>query len=76
MKLPPGMKAVLRQKDFTTSGKTSAMGRTTVMIHCPFCATDVIAYLWSLCGSGKKCACGAKFNGYGTATKVEFEHLT
>jgi len=30
------------------------------LITCPFCETDVIAYVWSLAGGGKKCpTCGA-----------------
>lgn len=37
----------------------SAVGRTKVLLTCPFCDADVEAYLWSLAGSGKKCGCGA-----------------
>lgn len=35
--------------------------------HCPFCRSEVKAYLWSLSGSGKRCDCGAMFSsrGYG-----------
>jgi hypothetical protein len=34
------------------------MGRPTQLrrkITCPFCGTKVVAYVWSLSGSGKKC---------------------
>lgn len=48
---------------------SSRVGRTQVAITCPFCNARVIAYLWSLCGSGKRCTCGAKLNGYGTAQR-------
>lgn len=34
-------------------------GRSTILLRCPFCGLDVIAYIWSLCGSGKRCDCGA-----------------
>lgn len=47
----------------------SEIGRTVVYINCPFCGVRVTAYLWSLCGSGKRCECGAKFDGYGNASK-------
>jgi hypothetical protein len=48
----------------------STMGRTVVYITCPFCGTEVRAYLWSLAGSGKRCTCGAKFDAYGSARKA------
>ena len=35
------------------------VGRIRVAITCPFCGDEVIAYVWSLAGSGKKCDCGA-----------------
>ena len=35
-------------------------GRSTVFVECPFCQTEVEAFIWSLAGSGKKCPkCGA-----------------
>lgn len=35
-------------------------GRITRSITCPFCGTGCVGYVWSLAGSGKKCAgCGA-----------------
>lgn len=37
----------------------STVGRTEIFLTCPFCAREVLAYLWSLCGSGKRCSCGA-----------------
>lgn len=36
------------------------MGRSSVMIPCPFCDAWFEAFVWSLAGSGKKCpGCGA-----------------
>lgn len=37
----------------------SSIGRTEIFLTCPFFAREVLAYLWSLCGSGKRCPCGA-----------------
>lgn len=37
----------------------SEHGRSTVAILCPFCGAQVIAYKWSMAGSGKRCECGA-----------------
>lgn len=43
-----------------------------IQIACPFCGAKVLAYVWSLCGSGKRCTgddCGAIFGGFGDAYK-------
>lgn len=45
----------------------SAMGRSTVIITCPFCHADIEAYAWSLAGSGKRCTCGALHGPHGTS---------
>jgi hypothetical protein len=34
-------------------------GRTKAKVICPFCDCVVSCFVWSLCGSGKKCSCGA-----------------
>jgi hypothetical protein len=39
-------------------------------IECPFCNDDVKAYLWSLSGGGKRCACGAIIRTGGNAYKL------
>lgn len=44
-------------------------GKTRVSVDCPFCGTELIAYVWSLAGSGKKCQCGAKMDMTGTFSK-------
>jgi len=49
--------------------KWSEMGKTRIEVVCPFCKGHLIAYVWSLNGSGKKCSCGAKMDGSGTFTK-------
>lgn len=40
----------------------SEHGRSTIILKCPFCDEKIEAFIWSLRGCGKKCACGAKFN--------------
>ena len=32
-------------------------GKSSVIIECPFCGDRVIAFVWSLAGSGKRCTC-------------------
>jgi len=49
----------------------SEFGRTRILIECPFCQTRFWAFVWSLCGSGKKCDnCGALHTGAGMARPV------
>ena len=44
----------------------SKHGKSTALIECPYCKTEVTAYIWSLHGTGKKCPeCGAIHNGFG-----------
>lgn len=42
----------------------------TARVTCPFCGTDLLVYVWSLCGGGKLCTCGAKLDSGGTATRA------
>lgn len=49
--------------------KWSEMGKTRIEVKCPFCSAHMIAYLWSLAGSGKKCSCGAKLHSDGSVSK-------
>jgi len=38
----------------------------TIYFDCPFCENEVKAYVWSLCGGGKRCpSCKALFGGFG-----------
>jgi hypothetical protein len=38
---------------------------------CPFCGVEVKLYLWSLCGSGKRCpTCRAMFTSFGQAWRA------
>lgn len=39
------------------------MGKSRVWLRCPFCKGTVEAYVWSLCGGGKRCDCGALAGG-------------
>jgi hypothetical protein len=41
------------------SGGWSEMGRSTAYASCPFCKSEVLVYLWSFYGCGKRCSCGA-----------------
>lgn len=49
----------------------SGVGRTKVVLECPFCAATVEAFLWSLAGSGKRCACGAVVTQMGAYREVK-----
>lgn len=49
-----------------------AMGRTRELIRCPFCRGEVWAYVWSLCGGGKRCDCGAMLTRSGAYTKAQW----
>ena len=42
----------------------------TITAACPFCGEHVKIFVWSLCGGGKLCKCGAKFSSGGQAQKV------
>lgn len=46
-------------RQYKWSPGRSEMGRSSIYITCPFCSVVVEAFVWSLAGSGKKCACGA-----------------
>jgi len=35
-----------------------------IWFDCPWCGNEVKAYVWSLCGGGKRCECGAIFGAY------------
>jgi hypothetical protein len=46
--------------------RESRMGRSKIWLVCPCCGSEVIAYVWSLSGSGKRCECGAMHGSLGT----------
>jgi hypothetical protein len=48
-------------------GYRPQMGRSSVVIVCPFCQAHVTAFLWSIAGGGKRCKCGALFGSRGQA---------
>jgi hypothetical protein len=52
-------------KHYTWHEGHSEMGRSTIVITCPFCGQEIEAYKWSLAGCGKKCFCGAKHTWFG-----------
>jgi hypothetical protein len=45
------------------SDRTGRYTQKTITAVCPFCQAEVRIFVWSLCGSGKLCRCGAKFSG-------------
>lgn len=48
--------------------------RRIIYFNCPFCETEVKAYVWSLCGGGKRCtSCNAIFGGFGSG--IQFKEL-
>lgn len=48
-----------RRENIQKGYYSQANGRSYTYITCPFCGEVVKAYIWSLCGGGKKCPCGA-----------------
>lgn len=52
------------EKEFTAYLFASEHGKSTIKITCPFCNNDIIAYIWSISGCGKRCDnCGAMLSG-------------
>lgn len=48
-------------RQYSVIREFSEMGRSRILIECPFCGETFWAYVWSLAGCGKKCPrCGAK----------------
>lgn len=41
--------------------RTGNRTQRTIIAVCPFCSEHVKIFVWSLCGGGKLCRCGAKF---------------
>ena len=61
----------IEERPYRTSGRTSAMGRTSEMAECPFCGGSVVIYLWAIAGNGKKlCPCGAALHNDRVARKL------
>jgi hypothetical protein len=50
--------------------RVTEVGRSRIVIRCPFCKACVVAYTWSLAGSGKRCGCGAMHYRTGTRAPV------
>lgn len=58
-------------REWTGGGYVSEMGRSRILIRCPFCSTLFSAFVWSLSGGGKKCPhCGAMHGSTGQAYAV------
>ena len=48
-----------------------AVARSSRIIVCPFCESEVRIYIWSFHGGGKKCECGAKLYAWEAKKEVE-----
>lgn len=60
-------------RQWTALRRVSGVGKTRILIRCPFCRSESWAYVWSLCGGGKRCEykpCGAMFGSTGDAAPV------
>jgi hypothetical protein len=66
---------MVERRDYVSGGYSSgASGRSTIGITCPFCGAYFRAYIWSLCGGGKRCPdkrCGAIFGSIGQAARLK-----
>lgn len=60
-----------QRREYESGGRFPGVGRSYTWILCPFCGDRVKAYLWSLAGCGKRCACGALFSAHGEAFKID-----
>lgn len=45
--------------------KSSRHGKSTMMVRCPFCESEIEVYIWSFAGSERRCSCGALLEMYG-----------
>lgn len=57
-------------REHTRSSTRSRFGRSYCLIACPFCQSEVVAYIWSLAGGGKRCPCGAIHSSQGSTYKL------
>lgn len=44
-----------KQRLYKVLARRPEMGKSRVLIECPFCKGQFWAYVWSLSGSGKRC---------------------
>ncbi len=51
---------------FVVKREIREMGRTRWIFDCPACGVEVVGFLWSLAGRGKRCVCGALHTMTGT----------
>lgn len=59
-----------QQRAYGVISRRSQMGKTRILIACPFCQGTFWAYVWSLAGSGKRCEhCGAWHGSFGAYPK-------
>jgi hypothetical protein len=60
-------------KEYSYTLVSTSMGRNKIVFDCPFCGVENHGYVWSLSGSGKRCACGV-LHAYGTSFDDKNKH--
>ena len=50
-------------REWAGSSYRSEMGRSSILIRCPFRDASFVAYIWSISGGGKKCPHRGAFHG-------------
>lgn len=58
------------RREYKVLHRYDCVGRSSVTFHCPWCNDHIEAFIWSICGGGKRCECGAIFGGSGTGYKL------
>lgn len=58
---------LIEGRPYSVLSRTDRVGRSSVDARCPFCKTRRTIFIWSLCGGGHRCTCGALFGSEGTA---------
>jgi hypothetical protein len=65
----------IEKREYTYINLSRKRGRSSILITCPFCERKVVAYVWSLAGSGKKCSCGAHHHWLGGESWLELDKV-
>lgn len=63
----PAADKPVRSLEYQRSRTYAEVGRSWFEAVCPFCQADVKCYVWSICGAGKRCDCGALIGRRGMA---------
>jgi hypothetical protein len=55
------------ERPYSVLSRCDRVGRSSISARCPFCETRRVIFIWSLCGGGHRCTCGALFGSGATA---------